>query len=260
MPAVPKLLVLNPNTSSEVTRRFLTEARREAGARAEIAGVTGSFGARIVSRRAENVIAGFSALDLLARHAGSFDAVILAISYDTALDALREISPIPVIGMTSAAVAAAATAAAGGGVGMIVFGTASRPLYEDLVRSGAVGDAVCAMQAIDVGDPDNYLTPGALDERTFAQIELMAARPDVKSIVLCGAAITGMAARLAARSPLPLFDGAGPSVRAALATLSPTAPRPAPVPAFSASVGLSPELEGLLAGAPVTGYALPLCP
>jgi len=41
----------------------------------------------IVSRRSENVIAGHAALDLLARHVADFDAVILAISFDTALAA-----------------------------------------------------------------------------------------------------------------------------------------------------------------------------
>ncbi|MFO1147437.1 MAG: aspartate/glutamate racemase family protein [Alsobacter sp.] len=242
-----RLLALNPNTSSEVTDRFVAEARRAAAGRAEISGVTGRFGARIVVRRAENAIAGHAALDLLACHAGGFDAVILAISFDTALAALREVSPVPVVGITAAAVAAAATA---GGVGLLTFGEASRPLYEDLVASGALGDVVRATASVPVADADGYLAQGALDDKALAAIEGLAGQAGVGAVALCGAAIVGMARRLAGRSPLPLFDGAGPSVEAALA-LARRGPAPAaPVPRFSACVGLSPELAFLLGGPP----------
>ncbi len=42
-------------------------------------------------------------LQLAARHAEEVDAVILAVSYDTALYAAREMLDIPVVGMTEAA-------------------------------------------------------------------------------------------------------------------------------------------------------------
>src|SRR6478735_3823964 len=102
-----RLLAINPNTSVTVTARFLTEARRSLPNTATLDGATGRFGAGIVSSLAENVIAAHAALELLARHGGGYDAVILAISFDTALEAARDLMPVPVIGMTEAAIIAA---------------------------------------------------------------------------------------------------------------------------------------------------------
>src|SRR4051794_8850066 len=98
-----RLLVVNPNTSAEVTARFVAEARAVAPPGTVIEGVTGSFGAAIVTTHAENAIAGHAMLDLLAHHAAGHDAVILAISFDTALAAAGDVLDIPVVGITRSA-------------------------------------------------------------------------------------------------------------------------------------------------------------
>ncbi len=236
-----RILVVNPNTSPEVTDAYLAAARSLARCDVTLTGVTGQFGARIVSTEAENVVAGHSALDLVAEHAAGHDAVILAISFDTALEALRSVLPMPVIGITAAALGAAASG--GRRIGVVFFGEVSRALYEAVLsRKGIVPTG---MVAIEVGDVSDYLSPEAKDAIVLEAC-LRLRSEGAEAIVICGAAIVGMAARLESRVPVPVFDG----LEAVHACISGgeacgSAPRQRPL---SDSVGLSPELTRLLRG------------
>ena len=99
-----KLLLINPNTSPHVTDRMVVQARRTAGSRASVDGVTAAFGPAIIGSKAENAIATHGALDTAARHHAGYDAVILGVSMDSGLAALRELFPIPVVGMAEASI------------------------------------------------------------------------------------------------------------------------------------------------------------
>lgn len=241
MPDTPRILVVNPNTSDEVTQAYLAAAREVAPQGVAFDGVTGSFGARIVSMEAENIIAGHSALDLVAAHAAGHDAVILAISFDTALPALRELLDIPVIGITKAAVDAAA--AGGRKVGVVFFGEISRKLYSDLMRRYGVEPV--GLTAVKIASAADYLAPEEKDRLVEDACNELAAQ-GAQTMVICGAAIVGMAARLQERVGLPLYDGVQ-AVATCLEALdaAKTAPRPRLAPVGEA-VGLSADLNALL--------------
>ena len=80
-----KLLLVNGNTTQVITDRVVAEATRCAAPGTTITGVTARFGVSIISTEAENEIAGHAVLDALAVHVADHDAVVLAISFDTAL-------------------------------------------------------------------------------------------------------------------------------------------------------------------------------
>lgn len=126
-----RLLVLNPNTSQFVTDRVVETARAAAGPECRVTGVTGRRGPPIVGTRSECVMAAAEALDLAAEHAGDADGILLAISFDTGLDALREMLPIPVVGMSEAGMLAAMTLARR--FSLLTFGNRAVPIYEELV-------------------------------------------------------------------------------------------------------------------------------
>src|SRR5258708_35257066 len=98
-----RILVLNANTTDFVTETAAAEARRVASPGTEIIAVTADFGAAIVATRAEHAVAEHAAVVLAARHAPGCDGVVIAVSYDTGLKALREMLPSPVVGITDAA-------------------------------------------------------------------------------------------------------------------------------------------------------------
>ncbi len=244
MTEAPKILVINPNTTVEVTERFVAAARLLAPA-ASIDGVTGTFGAAIVSSEAENLIAGHAVLDLLARHWRGYDAVILAISFDTGLEAARELLPVPVIGITEAMLLAAS---ANGPIGMITFGTVSTPLYRQLVARHGFADRIVGIETIEIDGAASYLSPTDRDGATLAAARNLVAQ-GAAAIIVCGAALIGAAARLQPSLPIPVFDSLAPAVARALALLRQPPPVVSPPRPISTTSGISPELAALIAGA-----------
>ena len=88
-----RLLVANANTTEAITETCAAVARAAAAPGTEIIGATPRFGPAVIATRVENVIAGHALLETLAEHAGRVDAVLLAVSFDTALDAARQMMP-----------------------------------------------------------------------------------------------------------------------------------------------------------------------
>ena len=157
---------------------------------------------------------------------------MLAISFDTALIAARQLLEIPVVGMTEASLHAACLI--GRRFGLITFGTRSRSLYVDLVRERGLQDRMAGCISIDVASVASYLEPAAFDE------------------LVCGAAVAGIAARLQHRSAVPLLDGIGCAVRLAemLVDLRPVRRPPGRrIAAGVAAAGLSQDLTRRLSDA-----------
>jgi allantoin racemase len=243
-----KLLLVNGNITQAVTDVVQAEALRHVRPGTEVTALTASFGVPIVSTELENAIAGHAVLDLLARHAPGHDAAVLAISFDTALLAAQQLLDIPVIGMTEAALHTACLL--GRRFGLITFGTPSRPLYLDLVRERGLQDRMADCIAIDVASVAAYLKPGAFDGAVCDAARALVADRGADVVVICGAAVAGIAARLQPMMQVPLLDGIGCAVRLAevLVDLRPVKPRLGRrTAAGMAAIGLSEALTRRLA-------------
>ena len=219
-----KILLLNANTSQFVTDACAKEARASASAGTEIVAVTGEFGARIIGSRAENAIAQHAILELAAKHHRGCDAVVIAVSYDTGLAALRELLPIPVVGMTEAALITACMA--GGRVGMVTFGRHAVPVYREVVESYALERRLAGIDALDVST-DAYAYPERLADALVAACEGLVDRDGAEAVILAGAAMAGMQRTLQARVPVPLLDGIACGVRQAELLVRLGLPKPA---------------------------------
>jgi allantoin racemase len=101
-----RLLLINPNTTEALTDKVVAAAR-VAMPTVEIIATTGRFGAHYISSRASYAVASHATLDCYANHKAGCDAVLLACFGDPGFEALREISPIPVIGLVDVACAEA---------------------------------------------------------------------------------------------------------------------------------------------------------
>lgn len=245
-----KLLLINGNTTKAVTDRVVVEALKVAQPGTEIMGVTATFGANIVTREAENVIAAHAVLDLLARHHAGCDAVILAISFDTALSAARQISPVPVVGMTEAALLAAR--AVSESIGIILFGGISRPLYETVFAASPVAAQIAAIEVIEIASVAAYLETGRVEHAIVERAGTLAAQ-GIGAVVICGAAMAGIAGRLQPQCTVPLFDGIPCAVRRAEQLVSERTAAPLPTDDVTRSVvvtGVSNDLAQLMARRP----------
>lgn len=126
-----QVLVINPNTRADMTA-MVADAARLAWPGVGVRTATGRFGGLYIASRAAFAIAGHATLDAYAEHGEGVDAVLLACFGDPGLDALREIAPVPVIGLVEAA---ALEASAGGARYAIVTGGLRwGPMLEEMVR------------------------------------------------------------------------------------------------------------------------------
>ena len=97
-----KLLVINGNMTQAITDVCANAAREVASPGTEVVSATGTFGPQVIGSRSENALAQHGMLELAAKHAPGCDAIVIAVSMDTGLPALRELLSIPVVGMTEA--------------------------------------------------------------------------------------------------------------------------------------------------------------
>jgi allantoin racemase len=243
-----KLLLANGNTTQAVTDKVVTEAERAASPGTTITGVTATFGVSIVSTDAENVIAGHAVLDTLAAHHTGYDAAILAISYDTALDAARQIMPMPVVGMTEASLHTACLL--GRRYGLIGFGQSSRALMIDVVARTGLQNRMAGFEIIQPTNTQAFLQEGAQDDAICTAADrLYAAGAEV--IVVSGAAMAGVSRRLQPRLQTPVLDGIGCAVRLAetlVHTGLPARAAPTRLEAGAALTGISADLAARLDG------------
>ena len=208
-----RLLLVNANTSQIVTDKVALQARASASPGTVVVAVTGTFGARVIGSRAEHAIGEHSTVALVAQHAGGCDAVVIAVSYDTGLRAARELLDVPVVGMTEAALLTACML--GGRIGVVTFGRRVLPLYHELVASYGLAARIAGWRTL---ESTAAYQPGAhdvLDAELVAAANDLVERDGAETVLLAGAVMAGVPARLQPQVPVPLIDGIACAVRQA---------------------------------------------
>jgi allantoin racemase len=200
-----RILVLNANTTEFVTETAAAEGRRVASPGTEIVPVTADFGAAIVTTRTEHAIAEHAAVALAARHAHGCDAVVIAVSYDTGLKALREMLGMPVVGMTEAALLTACML--GGPIGLVSFGARVWPLYRELIDGYGLAGRIAGSRALESTSAYRPGDTSELDAEVAATAFELVAKEGAESIVVLGAVMAGTARRIEDRVPVPVVDG-----------------------------------------------------
>lgn len=244
-----KLLLLNANTTAPMTARMAQAAYELAPAGTEIVAATGRFGAAYISTRSAAAIAGHAALDLLAEHVGpgnpaQFDAVALACFGDPGLFALKELSPVPVLGMAEASLIAASQL--GTRIGIITGGLRWIAMLNELAAllgfaSRLVGVRATSLTGAEIAaDPD-----GAAGQLATLARDLVT-QDGADIVVFGGAGLVGFAQRLQPQIDAPLLDSLS-----CLITQSLAAARLATVKPVHGSLAAPPPVA-------VTGLSQPL--
>jgi Asp/Glu/hydantoin racemase len=245
-----RLLLMNPNTSAEVTDLLAAAARGAVSPGTEIVPVTAHRGVPYIATRAEAAIGGEVALEMLARHGHGADAIIDAAFGDPGLGALREMSTVPVVGMAEAAMLTACML--GARFSIVTFATALGPWYRECVAYHGLTDRLAAIRMLDtpfraIGDVQR--------EKADLLVDLACRTVDQDHcdvVILAGAPLAGLAASVRDRIPVPVVDGAAAAARQA-ETLAALDVRKATAgtfkrPAAKTSSGLDPALARLVGG------------
>ena len=218
-----KILLINPNTSQHVTERMRATAQQAIGDAATIQAFTAQSGPAIISSRSENAIALAEMLRLAAAHQEGHDVLMLGVSIDTGLQALREMLDIPVVGMAEAALLTASML--GGKIGCLTLGAAMVPVYEELTASYGLASRVSKWRAIEVPSAFKVTDADPEVERALIQASKQLVQQDGSDvIVLCGAVLAGYARQVSTAVGVPVVD---PAQAAALQALTLARMRPA---------------------------------
>ena len=245
-----RLLLINPNTSPDVTATVKRVALGLVPASVELVPVTGRFGAHYIASRSAAAIAGHAALDALAEHVDGTDAVLLACFGDPGLLALKELSPVPVIGMAEASCHLACTL--GRRFAIVTGGERWPTMLEEFVASLGLAQRLAGIRAL---APSADVLSRNLDlaiEQLAEACRVAVHEDGAEVVILGGAALAGLAGRVGAELDVPVICSLDAGLQATLATAAlrariPTSGSLASPPAM-ASVGLSEALARRLAG------------
>src|ERR1043166_9691053 len=245
-----RLLFINPNTSADLTEQGARVARKVAQPDTEIVPATGRFGARYIATRAAAAIAGHAALDVYAREGKGADVVLLACFGDPGLFALRELAPVPVVGMAEAACHLASTL--GRKFAIVTGGHRWGPMLEEFVAVIGLSAKMAAVRTLAPPGGEIAASPdAALDLLTQTCVETVQ-RDSADVVILGGLGFAGLAERIAGKVPVPLIDnvvaaGHGAEAGAALGLTKPPPGSFAPTTPIR-TTGLSAELAALIEG------------
>lgn len=199
-----RVLLINANTTQSVTDLVERHARAAVGGAVDLRAVTAAFGEAYVTTEAAYAVAGHAALDCLRRHGEGCDAVLIACFGDPGLFALKEQAKVPVLGMAEACMA---EAAGRGTFSIVTGGPAWKPMLERLCLSLGYSSALVRVKALPLAGPDLAKNEAMLGEAI--------AQERADSVIVGGAALAGMAAKLQPKFRVPLIDSVACSARAA---------------------------------------------
>lgn len=256
-PNPPSLLLINPNTSTQVTM-LLEQAALQLCSRLPqplaVRAVTAPFGPRYITGEVGAAVAAHAALEAYAdtvAQGGTPSATLLACFGDPGLFALRSLSPTPVLGLAEASMRAAAQL---GPFVVLTGGAAWVPMLHRLAQALSLPAPMLGVQALAHSGGDMAAQPQqAVAWLAEAGEQALRRWPDARALLLGGAGLAGLAAPLAGRLRVPVLD----NVELALDEALRVALRPAP--AREAQVegtvekgpwqGLGVGLSGLLSAA-----------
>lgn len=239
-----RVLMLNPNTSRSVTDLIADAARAAAAAGTEIVPATAPRGVPYIATRAEAVLGGAVALEMLAELHGGVDAAVIAAFGDPALGGARELFPIPIIGLAEAGMLTACML--GARFAIVTFAQALEPWYGECVEWHGLERRCAGVRALggafrSIGDVQRE------KEDLLVELALRAVEEDRADVVLlAGAPLAGLAPRVADRIPVPVVDCVAAAVKQA-ETLIALRPRKATRGTYRRpdpkdSIGLAPAL------------------
>jgi allantoin racemase len=216
-----RVLLINPNTSDSVSDLIRAEAQRSASPGTQVEVLTAPFGVAYIETRFEALIGAYATAQLAAEHCKQHDAIVVAAFGDPGLAGLREVMPVPVTGMTEAALASAHLL--GHRFSIIAISQRIQAWYREVVESYGFGDRLASIRALD--RPISAI--GGVQEEHAQALKALAERAVAEDgaevIILAGAPLAGLARSLKGQLPVPVVDGVSSAVRHAetLAALQP---------------------------------------
>ncbi|MDQ0212302.1 Asp/Glu/hydantoin racemase [Arthrobacter sp. SRS-W-1-2016] len=212
-----KLLVINPNISTDVTALIDAEARRSAGTDTELIVRTAGHGVEYIETRFESLIAAGAVAEIIAERCGGdpaadrIDGVVVAAFGDPGMPALKELTDVPVIGITEAALCAAALQ--GQRFSIIAISDRITAWYRDCVEHFGLGGRLASIRSINQSLNGIGTVQQDFKETLLALSRQAVAEDGADVVILAGAPLAGLARELEGQIPVPVVDGISAGIR-----------------------------------------------
>lgn len=207
-----RILLINPNTSTEITALLVREGEALLAPGAELAAVTAPYGVPYIATREHLALAGVAALAAYhkALAAQDYDVVLLGCFGDPGLAAIRNAATCPVVTLADAACGVAAAIAKRFSV--VTAGSNWLPILKELFESLGYGMRIASIHALPVGGDDVAAAPDAALEPLAERVAACVREDGADAVILGGAGLAGIARRLAPGCPVPLIDSVAAGV------------------------------------------------
>ena len=197
-----RLLLINPNTTAEVTALMAQHLRPALPPGWTLQARTAAFGAPYIACEASHAVAGHAVLQAWAGEAVAPDAVLIGCFGDPGLFALRECSAAPVTGLAEASFIEAARH---GTFAIVTGGLRWRPMLERLAQALGMADRLCHIETVTPTGAQLRADP-ALARACLHQACASAIETGARAVIVGGAGLAGLAASLQPGFPVPLID------------------------------------------------------
>ncbi|MEM9782682.1 MAG: aspartate/glutamate racemase family protein, partial [Pseudomonadota bacterium] len=152
-----RLLIVNPNSSDDVTARIAAAADRVSQPRDVFDAVSAPSDTPLVVTRADAKRAASAVAQSVEEHAAAYDGIIIASFGDTGIEDARRVTSRPVIGIARSAFLAALACA--DSFSIVSFSQAMTPGFRETLKRYALSDRVREIVGPDIDDIE---TPGAI--------------------------------------------------------------------------------------------------
>ncbi|MEI7443822.1 MAG: aspartate/glutamate racemase family protein [Burkholderiales bacterium] len=241
------LLLINPNTSASVTELMTGVMRPMLGDAVDLVPVTARFGASYIASETAYAIAGHAVLDAWASFVdggGRCDAICIGCFGDPGVAALRELAGVPVMGLAEAALL---EAAARGAHAIVTGGATWKVMLERFAAANGLQAGLQGIHVVEKSGVELMNQPDGGAAEILGALQAAIA-PGTAALVIGGAALGGIAQRVAPQVPVAVIDSVQAGARWAIATLRDGARMPVSRDAGVRWSGVSGELSRRLAG------------
>ncbi|MCF8481836.1 MAG: aspartate/glutamate racemase family protein [Rhodospirillum sp.] len=208
---MPRLLVVNPNTTESMTAKIGAAAQAAASPGTEIIARNPAMGPVSVEGWYDEAFCLPGLLEEIARaESESVDGHLIACFDDPGLDAARSLATAPVVGTCEAGMRLAPLIA--NRFAVVTTLSRSVPTIEHLAHRYGVTER-CAIRASDIPVLDLDKPGCAAEDRIVEEIQYAIRDDKAEAIVLGCAGMADLPSRLAARCGVPVIDGVAAGVR-----------------------------------------------
>jgi allantoin racemase len=200
-----KLLVVNSNTSTAATERIRTGCEPHLRPGAQASYLNAEAGPQGIDSLLDVAVSGIETLRLIARHRDDYDAFVVACGLDPMLDAARQVTDKPVVGIAEAGMLFACTL--GATFSILITNRAQTSFVRETVRHYGLERRLASVRALETTTAQMIGGLDQMHDRLVAAARQAVEEDLAEVIVLTGSIFGLVAPAIAPRVGVPVLSG-----------------------------------------------------